>query len=112
VYTILCAFLEGVFLRDGDVSAVRVFYVRGVGDKISLSYVIRGCFSIIPCFFTGLPQRYQDSVKAIQTGLPLFLYNYSTRSMHGVFEVSSGRAVRCTQQTPSTYACCSLGTGP
>jgi hypothetical protein len=36
---------------------------------------------------TGLPQRYQDSVEAIQPGLPLFLYNYSTRCMHGVFEV-------------------------
>ncbi|CAM6092476.1 unnamed protein product [Calypogeia fissa] len=37
----------------------------------------------------GLPQRYQDSVKAIQPGLPLFLYNYSTRCLHGVFEASS-----------------------
>ncbi|KAG0616586.1 hypothetical protein M758_5G126500 [Ceratodon purpureus] len=37
----------------------------------------------------GLPQRYQDSVRAIQPGLPLFLYNYSTRCLHGVFEASS-----------------------
>jgi hypothetical protein len=27
-------------------------------------------------------------VRAIQPGLPLFLYNYSTRCLHGVFEVS------------------------
>ncbi|KAG0616578.1 hypothetical protein M758_5G126500 [Ceratodon purpureus] len=39
--------------------------------------------------FRGLPQRYQDSVRAIQPGLPLFLYNYSTRCLHGVFEASS-----------------------
>ncbi|KAL3681183.1 hypothetical protein R1sor_024139 [Riccia sorocarpa] len=37
----------------------------------------------------GLPQRYHDSVKAIQPGLPLFLYNYTTRCLHGVFEASS-----------------------
>ncbi|KAH9550323.1 hypothetical protein CY35_10G065600 [Sphagnum magellanicum] len=37
----------------------------------------------------GLPQRYQDTVRAIQPGLPLFLYNYSTRCLHGVFEASS-----------------------
>lgn len=36
----------------------------------------------------GLPSRYRDSVRAIQPGLPLFLYNYSTHQLHGVFEVS------------------------
>lgn len=37
----------------------------------------------------GLPQRYRDSVRAIQPGLPLFLYNYTEHQMHGVFEASS-----------------------
>lgn len=37
----------------------------------------------------GLPQRYRDSVRAIQPGLPLFLYNYTTHQLHGVFEASS-----------------------
>ena len=36
---------------------------------------------------TGLPQRYRDSVRAIQPGLPLFLYNYTTHQLHGVYEV-------------------------
>jgi hypothetical protein len=36
----------------------------------------------------GLPQRYRDSVRAIQPGLPLFLYNYTTHQLHGIFEAS------------------------
>lgn len=37
----------------------------------------------------GLPQRFRDSVRAIQPGLPLFLYNYTTHQLHGVFEATS-----------------------
>ncbi|KAI5073754.1 hypothetical protein GOP47_0011767 [Adiantum capillus-veneris] len=37
----------------------------------------------------GLPQRYWDSVRAIQPGLPLFLYNYTTHQLHGIFEAAS-----------------------
>lgn len=37
----------------------------------------------------GLTQRYQDSVRAITPGLPLFLYNYSTKYLHGVYEATS-----------------------
>ncbi|GJP53015.1 hypothetical protein CLOM_g12162 [Closterium sp. NIES-68] len=37
----------------------------------------------------GLPQRYRDSVRSIQPGLPLFLYNYTTHQLHGVFEAAS-----------------------
>lgn len=37
----------------------------------------------------GLPQRYRDSVRAIQPGLPLFLYNYTTHQLHGVYEAAS-----------------------
>lgn len=37
----------------------------------------------------GLPQRYRDSVRTIQPGLPLFLYNYTTHQLHGVFEAAS-----------------------
>ncbi|XP_019160636.1 PREDICTED: uncharacterized protein LOC109157171 isoform X3 [Ipomoea nil] len=35
----------------------------------------------------GLPPRYRDSVRQITPGLPLFLYNYSTHQLHGIFEV-------------------------
>lgn len=37
--------------------------------------------------FAGLPPRYRDSVRAITPGLPLFLYNYTTHQLHGIFEV-------------------------
>ncbi|KAF5740454.1 B2 protein [Tripterygium wilfordii] len=37
----------------------------------------------------GLPPRYRDSVRAITPGLPLFLYNYITHQLHGVFEAVS-----------------------
>lgn len=38
-------------------------------------------------YISGLPPRYRDSVRQITPGLPLFLYNYSTHQLHGVFEV-------------------------
>ncbi|KAM0938523.1 putative DCD domain-containing protein NRP [Dioscorea sansibarensis] len=37
----------------------------------------------------GLPPRYKDSVRAITPGLPLFLYNYSTHQLHGIYEAAS-----------------------
>nr|AFK37025.1 unknown [Lotus japonicus] len=39
--------------------------------------------------FFGLPPRYRDSVRSITPGLPLFLYNYSTHQLHGIFEAAS-----------------------
>ncbi|KAH9743478.1 DCD domain-containing protein [Citrus sinensis] len=36
----------------------------------------------------GLPPRYRDSVRAITPGLPLFLYNYTTHQLHGIFEAT------------------------
>eukprot|EP00249_Psilotum_nudum_P024726 c29277_g2_i1 orf=654-3620(+) len=37
----------------------------------------------------GLPAHHEESVRAIRKGMPLFLYNYSTRLLHGVFEAVS-----------------------
>ena len=37
----------------------------------------------------GLPPRYRDSVRASTPGLPLFLYNYTTHQLHGIFEATS-----------------------
>ncbi|KAG5534707.1 hypothetical protein RHGRI_022738 [Rhododendron griersonianum] len=37
----------------------------------------------------GLPPRYRDSVRAITPGLPLFLYNYTTHQLYGIFEAAS-----------------------
>ncbi|XP_042476298.1 B2 protein-like isoform X2 [Macadamia integrifolia] len=37
----------------------------------------------------GLPHKYKDSVRAITPGLPLFLYNYTSHQMHGVYQAVS-----------------------
>ncbi|CAN8236463.1 unnamed protein product [Cochlearia groenlandica] len=37
----------------------------------------------------GLPPRYKDSVRTITPGLPLFLYNYTTHQLHGIFEATT-----------------------
>ncbi|CAA7031435.1 unnamed protein product [Microthlaspi erraticum] len=37
----------------------------------------------------GLPPRYRDSVRTITPGLPLFLYNYTTHQLHGIFEATT-----------------------
>ncbi|KAL8150367.1 hypothetical protein V2J09_020175 [Rumex salicifolius] len=37
----------------------------------------------------GLPPRFRDRVRAITPGLLLFLYNYSTHQLHGIFEANS-----------------------
>ncbi|XP_057810061.1 DCD domain-containing protein NRP-B-like [Salvia miltiorrhiza] len=37
----------------------------------------------------GLPDRFGESVRAIRPGTPVFLYNYSTRLLHGIFEAVS-----------------------
>ncbi|KAK3033480.1 hypothetical protein RJ639_033084 [Escallonia herrerae] len=39
--------------------------------------------------FVCLPPRYRDSVRAITPGLPLFLYNYTTHQLHGIFEATT-----------------------
>ncbi|KAH7291470.1 hypothetical protein KP509_29G018000 [Ceratopteris richardii] len=41
----------------------------------------------------GLPQSQAKSVLAIRQGMPLFLYNYSTRRLCGVFEAASDGAM-------------------
>ncbi|XP_024031616.1 B2 protein [Morus notabilis] len=37
----------------------------------------------------GLPPKYKDPVRAIMPGLPLFLYNYTTHQLHGVYQAVS-----------------------
>lgn len=38
---------------------------------------------------TGLPAQHFSYVKNIDPGLPLFLFNYSDRKIHGIFEAAS-----------------------
>lgn len=40
-------------------------------------------------YSTGLPAPHFSYVKNIEPGLPLFLFNYSNRKLHGIFESAS-----------------------
>lgn len=53
-------------------------------QSCSLSYEKNGV-----CIPTGLPAPHYSYVKNIQPGLPLFLFNYSDRKLHGIFEAAS-----------------------
>ncbi|KAL8146641.1 uncharacterized protein LOC141705973 [Apium graveolens] len=66
---------------------------RNLG-KSQLGGVIFGCktASIDECLniqLFGLPGNHMAYVKNIEPGLPLFLFNYSTRRLHGIFEAAS-----------------------
>ena len=51
--------------------------IRHIGD----TYILLWLFS------PGLPAHHAESVRAIRRGMPLFLFNYSSRCLCGVFEV-------------------------
>lgn len=50
------------------------------------SFLLNGSYLV---GMIGLPPRYRDSVRQITPGLPIFLYNYSTHQLHGIFEAAS-----------------------
>lgn len=55
----------------------------------------------IQIFIAGLPQKYKDSVRAITPGLPLFLYNYTSHQLHGVFQVHFKYSLRILFNLPT-----------
>ncbi|KAK6943206.1 Development/cell death domain [Dillenia turbinata] len=62
--------------------------------KANLGGVIFGCThnTIKECLFKqlfGLPAQHISYVKNIEPGLPVFLFNYSDRKLHGIFEAAS-----------------------
>ncbi|EOY32624.1 Beta-propeller, Kelch repeat type 1, Development/cell death domain, Kelch related, Kelch-type beta propeller-like protein isoform 1 [Theobroma cacao] len=62
--------------------------------KSDLAGVIFGCkhSTHAECFskkLFGLPAPHYSYVKNIEPGLPLFLFNYSDRKLHGIFEAAS-----------------------
>ncbi|KAA8517474.1 hypothetical protein F0562_017767 [Nyssa sinensis] len=68
-------------------------YARNL-RKSHLGGVIFGCKNgtIKECLFKqlfGLPTQHFSYVKNIDPGLPLFLFNYSDRKLHGIFEAAS-----------------------
>lgn len=44
---------------------------------------------IVDFVLSGLPAQHFSYVKNIDPGLPLFLFNYSERKLHGIFEAAS-----------------------
>ncbi|CAL5420395.1 unnamed protein product [Camellia sinensis] len=63
-------------------------------SKNHLGGVIFGCkkSTIKECLFKqlfGLPAQHFSYVKNVDPGLPLFLFNYSDRKLHGIFEAAS-----------------------
>lgn len=63
-------------------------------SKCHLGGVIFGCTNstIKECLSNqlfGLPSQHLSYVKNIDPGLPLFLFNYSDRKLHGIFEAAS-----------------------
>ena len=46
------------------------------------------CFFFAPKF-SGLPSQHFSYVKNVHPGLPLFLFNYSDKKLHGIFEAAS-----------------------
>ncbi|KAI3748885.1 hypothetical protein L6452_12298 [Arctium lappa] len=62
--------------------------------KTDLAAVILGCThnTINECLSNklfGLPALHYSYIKNITEGLPLFLFNYSDRKLHGIFEAAS-----------------------
>ncbi|CAI9097220.1 OLC1v1033594C1 [Oldenlandia corymbosa var. corymbosa] len=63
-------------------------------DKVILLYALvhldfRLLDSTMPSSLAGLPAQHFSYVKNIIPGLPLFLFNYSDRTLHGIFEAAS-----------------------
>lgn len=63
-------------------------------SKSHLGGIIFGCTTstMKECLFKqlfGLPARHFSYVKKIDPGLPLFLFNYSDRKLHGIFEAAT-----------------------
>jgi len=49
------------------------------------------CYSIIYILksLTGLPRAHFIYVKNVNPGLPVFLFNYDDKKLHGIFEAAS-----------------------
>ncbi|KAJ4976807.1 hypothetical protein NE237_001913 [Protea cynaroides] len=77
----------------GPPKANRSVSARNLRKK-DFSGVIFGCknYTIKECLsqkLFGLPELHFSYVKNIKPGMPLFLFNYSDRRLHGIFEAAS-----------------------
>lgn len=80
-------------LKAWRVVSMRHLAVRQVESPVRQAFrVVFALCCLCCCLSAGLPQKHHESVRNIQTGMPIFLYNYSVHQLHGVFEVS-GRGI-------------------
>ncbi|GMI96412.1 hypothetical protein like AT5G01660 [Hibiscus trionum] len=89
---------QQTFIANGNAqftpNAANSFVVSRNLRKNQLGGVIFGCKNATykECLFKqlfGLPAPHISYVKNIDPGLPLFLFNYSDRKLHGIFEAAS-----------------------
>lgn len=65
-----------------------LIYIGCQGVLIIKNNVNDSAMHVLICF-TGLPSLHFSYVKNIEPGLPLFLFNYTGRKMHGIYEAAS-----------------------
>ncbi|PHT35965.1 hypothetical protein CQW23_23665 [Capsicum baccatum] len=82
--------------NSAPASPYQAKYVRGFRNlpRDQLGGVIFGCTetTIRECLekqLFGLPAQHFSYVKNVNPGLPVFLFNYSDRKLHGIFEAAS-----------------------
>ncbi|XP_055960027.1 uncharacterized protein LOC126662209 isoform X1 [Mercurialis annua] len=79
-----------------------IYSARNLREK-DLAAVIFGCkhSTIQECFensIFGIPAPHYTYVKNINPGLPLFLFNYSDRKLHGLYEAASNGRLNINPQ--------------
>lgn len=57
-------------------------------SKLYFAMFVCICFLNPLMVLTGLPSNHYPYVQKIDIGLPLFLFNYSDRTLHGIFEAA------------------------
>ncbi|PHT70427.1 hypothetical protein T459_25531 [Capsicum annuum] len=99
--------------NSAPASPYQAKYVRGFRNlpRDQLGGVIFGCTetTIRECLekqLFGLPAQHFSYVKNVNPGLPVFLFNYSDRKLHGIFEAASSG-----QMNINPYAFTSGGSG-
>ncbi|PIA25393.1 hypothetical protein AQUCO_11700008v1 [Aquilegia coerulea] len=84
--------METYTFDDGTKNYLGSISARNL-SKARLGGVIFGCthYTIKECFSNlvfGLPAPHFSYIRNIEPGLPLFLFNYSDRNLHGIYEAA------------------------
>lgn len=79
------------FQLSYDMTTLILFYFYSIFLKVwnhTINHILLVSHENV-YFLTGLPARHFSYVRNITPGLPLFLFNYSDRKLHGIFEATS-----------------------